>query len=653
MTETKELLVSTSSLATALSISIIVHVICGIYCLLKSRFKRSSLRPNGSELCYHSNFCHVHQNPLTWSMSDTRYLPSKLHNPLENRKSMDNTATCQCSLVDPAGKRFHSPLQQKGSVSNMNAIHNCSWMSAQSLSDANDVDTLEQSCKELSSSCLNENVIYHHTPNIMQTLNAGFPLLASMRELYQVTERSLTRTVCSKLVVSVTHLVTDAGDTLYLDNTGISLYVPAGAVGDRQKQLISLVLNWDLSDSPSLEESQSLVSPVVYCGPHGLKLKKSCVLTYKHCAYNAKHLNVMVSETELSGQKSWQPLELFSNNQSDRKSCSQSEESHGKSITITQDECQVNISSFTLYTAIMSIPNEKNGGHLRCGKWLQVAVFSYSLHADSVHHQTRLYFLNKTPCALQWAIQNESKFGGSMCCPEKVFLFSGSQLETGKDMLIRTTYISENWELIDDADNSNKVPFLYIWHGKCPYASLCFRRKATTDQDYLQELNIQFFIYQENMEHAGEKLDLQTLSLSKPSRSSENSNEDRVCMKHRVSQININVSLNKGTDQLALYSAANQLKCQRIPQELRLKLRLLLDPPCTFGNNWKFLASEMGLDSSIPYLSTAESPTEELMGILEQKMSSLDDLQIYLQDIDRLDAMKEVQDFIAKTAENK
>lgn len=39
--------------------------------------------------------------------------------------------------------------------------------------------------------------------------------------------------------------------------------------------------------------------------------------------------------------------------------------------------------------------------------------------------KVRVYFLNKTPCALQWAMQNEAKFHHVLMCPEKAFLFHG------------------------------------------------------------------------------------------------------------------------------------------------------------------------------------------------------------------------------------
>lgn len=32
------------------------------------------------------------------------------------------------------------------------------------------------------------------------------------------------------------------------------------------------------------------------------------------------------------------------------------------------------------------------------------------------------------------------------------------------------------------------------------------------------------------------------------------------------------------------------------PQDLKLKLKLKLDPPCSFGKDWKLLASRLGLD---------------------------------------------------------
>ncbi|XP_014779205.1 UNC5C-like protein [Octopus bimaculoides] len=481
-----------------------------------------------------------------------------------------------------------------------------------------------------------------YDPNfLLSAYNAGYPIGNCLKEIYQITERSITKQICNKLVVCVSHLVTDVGDTLILDNMGISLYIPPGAIESGKKQVISLVLNWDLSDNPLMTGDESLVSPLVYCGPHGLKLKQSCQLTFKHCAFNVNELKILKSETELTGHKDWQQIKDKDHSGNNNEQCQ-------NSFNITPNECQVNISSFTLFTAIMTILEDCDDDSLpQSCKWLQLAAFSCPLKSNSSHYQIRIYFLNKTPCALQWAIQNEAKFGGVLCCPEKVFLFDGKKgVGHGKDVIINTIYTSEGWEMIEDTDDeSNRIPFLYIWHGKCPYASLCFHRQLSTSKP-TKDLSLQFHIFQETLESAGEKLIVQ--NQAKPNIYDDS---EQQCQKHKSPQIKIQVSVDGFKESQDIFDVANHLKCKKIPQELRLKLKLLLDPSCLFDKNWKALASYLKLDSSIRYMEAKDSPTDQLLDILEQKMYSLEAIHHILTDIGRIDAATEIEEFLEQSVE--
>lgn len=187
-------------------------------------------------------------------------------------------------------------------------------------------------------------------------------------ELLSVFPRSKTIIVQNKEVVFISRRVTEKGDNLVLDKMGISLFVPPGAVKCGEMRTIVLVLNWDLGDNPSMTEKQALVSPVVYVGPHDLKLDKPCTLSFKHCSFDTRHITVMKSETELIEQKEWM------------KHCSADKES-GECV-LTPDECQLKINSFTLYTCLQS-PN----GSDESKKWLQVAAFSSPLKSSITHQQ--------------------------------------------------------------------------------------------------------------------------------------------------------------------------------------------------------------------------------------------------------------------------
>lgn len=190
----------------------------------------------------------------------------------------------------------------------------------------------------------------------------------SLKQIFKVEDRSTSKMIGSKNVYSVARSVGPEGEQLVLNNVGISLLVPEGAVPEGEKTTISLVLDWDLTDNPSLTRHQSLVSPVLYVGPHGLQLQKPCVLSFKHCSFDPRMIQVYFTETELLDGKKWSVLCDKDNGQG--------------TAFFTQEECQVRITSFTLYTCVQTAPDGVVGK-----KWLQIAAFSYPLRPDIVHHQ--------------------------------------------------------------------------------------------------------------------------------------------------------------------------------------------------------------------------------------------------------------------------
>lgn len=72
-------------------------------------------------------------------------------------------------------------------------------------------------------------------------------------------------------------------------------------------------------------------------------------------------------------------------------------------------------------------------------KWLQLAIFCSPLAPGQTHLQLRVYFLNNTPCALQWAVANEQPHGGRLRGPCQLFDFTGAR----GDQCLKLKYISE------------------------------------------------------------------------------------------------------------------------------------------------------------------------------------------------------------------
>uniref|UniRef100_A0AAQ4RHI4 Netrin receptor UNC5 n=1 Tax=Gasterosteus aculeatus aculeatus TaxID=481459 RepID=A0AAQ4RHI4_GASAC len=74
------------------------------------------------------------------------------------------------------------------------------------------------------------------------------------------------------------------GGRLTIPNTGVSLLVPPGTIPQGKFYEMYLIINkWDNTTLPS-EGSQTVLSPVVSCGPSGMLLNRPVVLTLPHCA---------------------------------------------------------------------------------------------------------------------------------------------------------------------------------------------------------------------------------------------------------------------------------------------------------------------------------------------------------------------------------
>lgn len=487
------------------------------------------------------------------------------------------------------------------------------------------------SCDETGKTCSDsENQSYNDQDETQPMTISNQELFANIpSQLLIPSERSKTITVQNKEVVFIARRVTEKGDNLVLDQMGISLFVPPGAVKSGEVKTIVLVLNWDLSDNPNMTEKQALVSPVVYVGPHDLKLEKQCTLSFKHCSFDPRQIKVLKSETELTEAKDWNE---YCNSESDTGTC-----------VITPDECKLQIDTFTLYTCVQS-PNSTDD----CRKWLQVAAFSSPLKSSVTHQQIRLYFLNKTPCALQWAIQNEAKFGGQMMGPEKVYLFYGN----AQNMFITLRYLSEGWENAD-TEVEEHIPYINIWHGKCPHISMCFKKKC-----YPRELSFKLFIYQYLLENEGENFTAHItednknepskheIVLKLPGRPNNLSDCGDLFRLHHDPQVHIHFRSDERSLDLDQVSVATK---GYYPHDLKVNLKVLLDPSCPFDKNWRALAAALDKEGCIRYLETKDSPTELLLTHAESRKISLETLADIMRSIQREDAAQLVKDYIPQT----
>ena len=74
------------------------------------------------------------------------------------------------------------------------------------------------------------------------------------------------------------------GGEIILPGTGIKLVIPEGAIDVGKTEVVYVALLGNPDYRPSLDnDDETLLTPVVMCGPHGLEFKKNALLILPHC----------------------------------------------------------------------------------------------------------------------------------------------------------------------------------------------------------------------------------------------------------------------------------------------------------------------------------------------------------------------------------
>jgi len=189
------------------------------------------------------------------------------------------------------------------------------------------------------------------------------------------------------------------------------------------------------------------------------------------------------------------------------------------------------------------------------------------------------------------------------------------------------------------------VPYINIWHGKCPHITMCFRKHCNP-----RELTFKLFLYQYLLENEGGNFIAHTTEdYNKYETATESSNE-HVCRKHEIvlklpsrpndfrdsdskstfrsnvdPQVHIHIRAEEQSMDLDEVEVATK---GYYPYDLKVNLKVLLDPPSPFDKNWRALAAALGKEGCIRYLETKESPTDHLLNFAESRKISLETLAV-------------------------
>ncbi|VVD04806.1 unnamed protein product [Leptidea sinapis] len=429
--------------------------------------------------------------------------------------------------------------------------------------------------------------------------------------------------------------VSSSGARLALPAAGVALSIPEGALARGRREQVYVAVVKDDRYRARLGKGITQLSPVVKCGPPRLQFNKSVILQIPHCA-SLKHgfwnlALYAIDHNKPDSQPNW------------KKVVNLGQETINTPVFTQLDTDKIFLVTDMLSTFVL-VGESFNG---KAVKALQLAIYaSTTINESCTEYSIRLYVFEDTPCATYYCQEQEKKMGGVLLERPKTLLFQ----DGGSNLCLNLEHVSPGWKS-KPGTAYQEIPFNHIWSANYNAVHCNFVLERTYDCDIIdftasacQRTNPS---YKQTFRISIDDLCSRSPRGRSPRAESQRSfNITENMLEARMCRSDMSGEGSDGSVKRNVTVTENGVnECGEGPFKLsvRVKRQLcgILDPPNARGNDWRALASRLGVDRYTTWFATKSSPTEailELWECRERGPGAISSLATALRQMDRHDA---------------
>ncbi|XP_061757952.1 netrin receptor UNC5A isoform X3 [Nerophis ophidion] len=383
------------------------------------------------------------------------------------------------------------------------------------------------------------------------------------------------------------------GGRLTVPNTGISLLIPPEAIPRGKIYEIYLTVQKKEDLRLPLAGCQTLLSPVVSCGPQGVVLSRPVILSMDHCS-DACLDNWAVRLKKQNYEGAWEDVLLM-----------------GEELASDPYYCQLEAETCQLFSeqlGTFALVGESL--HMGAAKRLRLVLFS-DAYCSTLEYNIRVYCMDDTQDVFKEVMQMERQLGGRLIDEPHVLLFKDSYHNL---RLSIHDMPQAHWRSKLLA-GYQEIPFYHIWNGSQRYLHCTFTLERLSLSTC--ELTCQLCVWQVEGEGQSFTLDF---NIAKDTRAVD-------------------------SEFLLMDSNATALagpSAFQIPYLIRQKICSSLDAPCPNGADWRMLAQRLKLERHMSFFASKASPTSAILDLWEAlhfHSGNINQLAAVMADIGKQEAM--------------